>query len=121
MAEEAKIDFIGELHLKNCQHIIDNILQNLTPITVLRTSKVCQRWKEVIKDSPRYPHKIAQLFHKYLDLNPFEPEDLLGGQHLTHYKLSSHKMYPGGDVKTILVNKNLLFVGLASGIFHRIA
>ena len=31
-------------------------------------------------------------------------------------KVQSHSMYPGGDVKTILVEKDSMFVGLASGL-----
>ena len=33
-----------------------------------------------------------------------------------HYKVTNHKMYPGGDVKTVLVEKDQLYVGLASGL-----
>ena len=33
-----RIDFISEFYYKNCQHIIDNILGELCPMTILRAS-----------------------------------------------------------------------------------
>ena len=56
--------------------------------------------------------KTFQLYHK---LNPYPIKHLLG-DHLSSYKIQSHKLYPGGDVKTILVENDAMFLGLASGL-----
>jgi len=111
-----QIDFISEFYYKNCQHIIDNILGELCPMTILRASTVCQTWKIILKQSSKFPHDIAQLFNRYHAKNPFPIEDLHGGQHLSSFEVQSHSMFPGGDVKTILVEKDAMFVGLASGL-----
>lgn len=112
-----RIDFLHELYMRNCQHIIDNILSNLSPMTILRASKVCLKWRQIVKESNQFPHRIAQLFEKYLARNPVEnAEDIFDLQMLSKYEVRSQKMYPGGDVKIILVHKNLMFVGLSSGI-----
>lgn len=112
-----RIDFLDEFYMRNCQHIIDNILSNLSPITVLRASKVCSKWRQMIKESHQFPHQLAQLFEKYLARNPVEENvDIFDAKMLTNYSVRSHKMYPGGDVKIIFVAKNLMYVGLASGI-----
>ncbi len=135
---EDLVDFISELHKRNCQHIIDNILQNLSPVTILRVSKVCQSWKAIgkhifsvfssdpcfyfcllylVRESSQFPTDLAQLFHKYHTRNSgYDTEELFDQRHLDNFQVQSHKMYPGGDVKTILVSKNKLFVGLASGL-----
>ena len=60
-----RIDFISEFYYKNCQHIIDNILGELCPMTILRASTVCQTWKIILKQSSKFPHDIAQLFNRY--------------------------------------------------------
>ena len=81
-----RIDFISEFYYKNCQHIIDNILGELCPMTILRASTVCQTWKIILKQSSKFPHDIAQLFNRYHAKNPFPIEELHGGQHLSSFE-----------------------------------
>ena len=81
-----RVDFISEFHYKNCQHIIDNILEQLCPMTIFKASAVCQTWRNILKQSSKYPHDIAQLFNRYHAKNPFPIEDLQSGQHLSSYK-----------------------------------
>ena len=84
---EDGIDFISELHAKNCQHIIDNILENLSPIVILKASTVSEAWRFIVKESKKYPHDFAQLFEKYHANNPsMSKEDLLGKQTLSFLK-----------------------------------
>ena len=81
-----RIDFLSEFYYKNCQHIIDNILGQLCPVTLLRCSSVCQTWKIILKQSANFPHDISQLFYRYHAKNSFPIEDLHSGHHLSNYQ-----------------------------------
>ena len=113
-----KYDFIFELAQRNCDHILHQILQHLSPISLIKASKVSLEWENIIRNSSLFPLQLDQTFQHYHQLNPYPVKHLLG-DHLSSYKIQSHKLYPGGDVKIILVENQSLFIGLASGLTKR--
>lgn len=112
---DKRVDFLSELSCRNCQHIVDNILVNLSSMSLIKASKVSIAWHAILTQYAKFPHRLSNAFNTYLRLNQFSTEELFG-DHLSNYQVESHKLYPGGDVKTILVDKCSMFIGLASGL-----
>ena len=111
------VDFIAEF--ETFPHLVDKVLMDLSAVTILKASKVSQAWHHIITQSPKYPKNLSNLYHHYQEKKIYvgEAEDLLSCQsHIDAFTIESHKMYPGGDVKTVLVDKDSLFLGLASGL-----
>ena len=114
----ASVDFVLELSARNCLHLVDCILQDLNGLSLIRASKVSQAWKEIVTKSKHYPTKLSQLLDHYQALHPSPHGDDLAtcSNPLELYNVEHHRMFAGGDVKTILVDKDWLYVGLASGL-----
>ena len=66
-----RVDFISEFHYRNCQHIIDNILEHLCPMTIFKASKVCQTWKIILKQSSKFALGALQVRYVKLSVQNF--------------------------------------------------
>ena len=116
-ANMTSVDFILEFSARNCLHLVDCILQDLSGLSLIRAAEVSQAWKEIVTQSKHYPQKLSQLFHHYQALHPSGQGNLTSSlNHLEQFNVEHHRMFPGGDVKTILVDKDWLYIGLASGL-----
>ena len=112
-----KVDFIEEFGRRNCPHLVDHVLQYLSAVNLLRAAKVSSSWNHHVTSSPKYPHKLSKLYHHYQALHCSGQRDILScPNHVEEFKVETHRMFPGGDVKTVLVDKDSLFIGLASGL-----
>ena len=94
---DVRVDFLSELSQRNCDHIINQILENLSPITIIKCTKVNQEWNVILRSSNVFPHDLNRTFELYHQLNPFPMKSLIGN-HLSTYSIENHKLYAGGDV-----------------------
>ena len=101
---DVRIDFISELSQRNCEHIINQILENLSPITIIKCTKVNQEWNLILRSCNVFPHDLNRTFELYYQLNPFPIKSVMG-DHLSTYSIESNRLYAGGDV----VRKTLTF------------
>ena len=59
--DEIKIDFLSELAQRNCEHILHQILVHLSPISLIKSSKVSQEWNSIIRSSTVFPHQLGMV------------------------------------------------------------
>lgn len=111
--KETIIDFFTELSNRNCQHIIENILTNLSPISILTSAKVSKSWNDILSTCRHYPHDLNNIFQRYLKKNPLPFQDII---EIKTPLIQKHKLYAGGEVKTALIQDDSLFLGLSNGL-----
>ena len=87
-----KYDFIFELAQRNCDHILHQILQHLSPISLIKASKVSLEWENIIRNSSLFPLQLDQTFQHYHQLNPYPVKHLLG-DHLSSYKIQRSQSF----------------------------
>ena len=123
---EVKIDFLFELAQRNCQLIIDEILENMNPISVLKISGfieeksgVCKNWNVIIQNSKPFKKisKLSETLRLYYELNPTK---LVFEHQFPYINLLYHNLHPykkfGPNVTVIFAEKFSVFVGLIDGM-----
>ena len=117
-SEDIRIDFLEEFAKKNLQLVIDEILKTLSPVSIIRASKVSQTWKNAIVNSRHFPHALESALSTYQDLNPCNVPDPF--ENKVSAKLKHYTFFPYiYNVFALLVdekeNSKSMFVGLVNG------